>query len=281
MPMGAKAKDSGDSESFRTEADMLPLLHDVAREIWVKKQPLHTWVLLDEQRLHSRIADLAVVRFDVDAVRARLKGKWLRPLRLQELRALHALRSDRAATARLVAARMRTSEASAGDVLRELANAGFISREPTGAFRRVAPVAALAQRIITIEAKRDDPRGAMQQARAHRAWNDETYVAFDATYSSRFRKRDKDWRKLGIGLIELRQDGWNVPFRARPHRRSNRLEAALIGEQVLDRLLGSSTENRPERRLPHGHLLPSASEPVVLGPSARWVKSLRGKASAS
>jgi hypothetical protein len=256
---------------------MLPLLNDVARVIWVKKQPLRTWVLLDEQRLHSRIADLAVIRLDVDAVRARLKGNWLRPLRLQELRALHALRPDRAATVRFVAARMRTSEASAGDVLRELANAGFISREPSGAFRRLAPVAALAQRIITIEAKRDDPRGAMQQARAHRAWNDETYVAFDATYSSRFRKRDKDWRQLGIGLVELRQDGWSIPFRARPHRRSNRLEAALIGEQALDRLLGSSAENRPERRLPHGHLLPSASEPVVLGPRARWVRSLKEK----
>jgi hypothetical protein len=199
----------------------------------------------------------------------------LRPLRLQELRALHCLRTDRAATVRFVASRMRTSEASAGEVLRELASEDFIAREPSGTFRRLSPITALAQRIITVEAKRDDPRGALQQARAHRAWTDETYVAFDASYASRFGKWDKEWRRLGLGLIELHPAGWKVLLRAQPHRRSNRLEAALAGERALDRILGSSTENRPERRLPHGSRLSSESDPVVLGPRSRWVRSLR------
>jgi DNA-binding MarR family transcriptional regulator len=271
VAQGAKGSGSG---FFSTEADMLPMLHEVARKTWVARQPSHTWVLLDEQRLHSRIADLAVVRLDVDAIRARKKGGWLRPLRLQELRVLHALRLDRPATSRYVAIHMRTSESSALDVLRDLASAGFIAREPNGTFRRVAPATALAQRIVTIEAKRDNPRAALQQARAHRAWTNETYVAFDAAFRARFRKRDEAWRQLGIGLIELDADGWRVVYRARPFRRSNRLEAALVGEQALDRLLGWSIENRPERRLPHGHLLSTDSEPIVLGPKARWIRSL-------
>jgi hypothetical protein len=254
---------------------MLPALRDAAKDIWVKRQPSHTWILLDEQRLHSRIADLAVIRLDVDALRARKAGDWLRPLRLQELRALHSLRPDRASTVALVASHMRTSIASALEVLRALTAAGFVAREKTGTFRRVAPIAALAERIITVEAKRDNPRAALQQARAHRAWTDETYVAFDASFSVRFRKRDKDLRQLGIGLIELSADRWRVVYRARPHRRSNRLEAALIGELALDRLLGWSAENRPERRLPHGDQLSSQSAPVVLGPKARWVKALQ------
>lgn len=263
------------SESFRAEADMLPALLDAARDIWVRRQPLHTWVLLDEQRLHSRIADLAVIRLDVDAVRARKAGGWLRPLRLQELRALHSLRLDRPARVALVASRMRVSDASALEVLRGLSAAGFVVREETGTFRRIAPVTALAERIVTVEAKRDNPRGALQQARAHLPWTDETYVAFDASYSVRFRKRDKEWRQLGIGLIEVGVDQWRMIYRARPHRRSNRLEAALIGELALDRLLGWSAENRPERRLPHGDQLSGQSVPVVVGPKARWVKALR------
>lgn len=254
---------------------MLPILHDAAKSIWVKAQPSHTWVLLNEQRLHSRIADLAVIRLDVDAIRARKRGKWLRPLRLRELRALHSLRPDRPATSRLVAAHMRITEASAREILRELVNAGFVVREDSGTFRRVAPIHALAERIVTVEAKRDNAGAALQQARAHRAWNDETYVAFDASYAVRFRKRDKAWRQLGIGLIELDAERWKMVRRARPHRRSNRLEAALVGELALGRLLGASSEDRPERRLPHGHKLADQVDPIVLGPKARWIRSLR------
>jgi DNA-binding MarR family transcriptional regulator len=264
---------------FKTEGEMLPLLHDAAKQIWVKSQSSGTWVLLDEQRLHSRIADLAVIRLDVDAVRIRKKEGWLRPLRLQELRALRSLRRDRQASVALVASQMRVSQAAALEVLRDLAGEGFVTRDETGTFRRIAPITALAERIITVEAKRDNPRAALQQARAHRAWTDETYVAFDASFSTRFRKRDKEWRQLGIGLIEVGSDHWRRVYRARPHRRSNRLEAALIGELALDRLLRWSAENRPERRLPHGDRLSGRSAPVVLGPKARWVRALEPKSS--
>jgi hypothetical protein len=262
---------------FETEGDMLPLLHDAATQMWVKPQAGGTWVILDEQRLHSRIADLAVIRLDVDAVRVRKKGGWLRPLRLQELRALRSLRRDRQATVALVASQMRVSHAAALEVLRDLASEGLVVREEAGTFRRTAPITALAERVITIEAKRDNPRAALQQARAHRPWTDETYVAFDAAFSARFRKRDSEWRKLGIGLIEVGPDHWKRVSRARPHRRANRLEAALVGELALDRLLRWSPENRPERRLPHGYQLSVRSAPVVLGPKARWVKALEPK----
>lgn len=257
---------------------MLPVLHDLVRARWIKRHPSHTWLLLDEQQLHSRIADLAVVRLDIAAMRARAKGGWLRPLRLQELRAMEALRPDRGASVDLIAERMRVSSPSAGEVLRELAANRFVAKQPSGTYRRLAPATALAQRIITIEAKRDDPRSALRQARAHRAWNDETFVAFDAVYSARFRKLDKDWRALGIGLIELSPASWRVIFRSRPHRRANRLESALVGERALARVLGLATENRPERRLPHGHRLAGESEPVVAGSNSRWVRALRKRA---
>ncbi len=259
---------------------MLPVLHDLVRTRWTKRSPAHTWLLLEEQQLHSRIADLAVVRLNIAAMRARAKADLLRPLSLRELRALHALRPDRGASAELVARQMRSSRQRATEVLRDLSADGFIVREPTGTFRRLAPIASLAQRIITIEAKRDDPRSALRQARAHRAWNDETFVAFDAAYAARFRRMDRDWRQLGIGLIELRPDSWRLIFRSRPHRRANRLESALVGERALARVLGLAIENRPERRLPHGHRLSSESEPIVLGAKSRWVKSLRKRASA-
>jgi hypothetical protein len=278
--MTQAAHSSPPPRTFATEAEMLPVLRDLVRTRWINKHPSHTWLLLEEQQMHSRIADLAVVRLDVGAMRARAKANLLRPLRLQELRALHALRPDRGASVAVIAEQMRSSRPRAQVILRELDAEGFVSREPTGTYRRLAPAISLAQRIIAIEAKRDDPRSALRQARSHRAWTDETFVAFDAAYAARFRKLDRDWRQLGIGLVELTPDSWRLIFRCRPHRRSNRLESALVGERALARVLGVAVENRPERRLPHGHLLSDESEPIVLGSKSRWVKELRRRSRA-
>ncbi len=254
---------------------MLPTLREFVRQAWAEREPSHTWVILEEQRLHSRIADLALVRLDVAAVLQRLAGNWFRPLRLPEIRALHSLRPDRPATARLVASKMRTTQATAVEVLRGLVADGFVERPDSGIFLRAAPVNSLAERIVTIEAKREDPRKALQQARSHRPWTNETYVAFDAGFSKRFRARDTQWRKFGIGLVELEPGHWNRVIRARPHRRSNRLESALMGELALSRLLGVPDADRPERRLPHGKDLATPPDPLVLGSAKRWVDALR------
>lgn len=260
---------------YQTEADMLPQLHEVAMALWVGAAPEHTWMALEEQILHSRIADLVLVRVDVEAVRERLRGGWARPLRLAELRALHALRPDRPTSVSTVAVQARMSSASVIQVLRTLAGDEFAVREPGGGYRRLAPVGALVQRVVTFEAKRDDPRGALQQARGHRAWANETYVAFDSRYGDRFRAVEEQYSRLGVGLLELSPFAWRRIIRSRPHRRPNRLETGLIGERALGRLLGEPPVDRPERRLPHGHRLARPSEPIISGRSAAWLAGVR------
>jgi DNA-binding MarR family transcriptional regulator len=262
--------------SFRTEAEMLPQLRAAATALWVDAAPRETWVLLEEQLLHNRIADLVLVRVDVEAVRARLEGGWLRPLRLNELRVLNALRPDRPASVRAVAQRVRVEPASVAKILRRLAGDGFIAREAAGGYRRLATVRAIAQRVISFEAKREDPRGALLQARGHRAWADETYIACDARYTERFDALREQCIRVGVGLFEVSPTGWRRVLHSHPRRRSNRLEASLIGEGALARLLGAPAMDRPERRLPHGHRLSAESEPIVEGHRASWLSGLRG-----
>ncbi len=264
--------------AFRTEAEMLPQLRVAATSIWVDGAPTETWVLLEEQILHSRIADLVLVRIDVEAVRVRVEGGWLRPLRLNELRALDGLRADRGTSVHAVARRMRVEPASAGQVLGGLTRDGFIARDASASYRRLASVSAIAQRVVSFEAKREDPRGALLQARAHRAWANETYVACDATFCKRFDALRAQYASLGIGLFELSPSDWRRVLRSKPQRRANRLEASLIGERALARLLGEPGRDRPERRLPHGRRLSAESEPVIAGPDAAWLSHLRGDA---
>ena len=207
-----------------------------------------------EQRIHSRIADLVIVRLDIQTLAARQEGGWLRPLRLTELRVMTALRSDRPTGLDAIARTAVLEPGNASRALRSLATDGFVVREGTG-YRRLAPARALAQRVISFEAKRSEPRRALSQARGHRPWADETYVAFDAFYAERFIALTEQYARAGVGLIELQSDKSRVRLRSRARRRANRLEAALMGEQALTGVLGLSGGDRPERRLPHGPLL--------------------------
>jgi len=261
---------------FHTESDMLATLRHAAAALWIGEDPERTWVLLEEQQLHSRIADLVLVRLDVRSVERRLGGGWDRPLTLPELQVMRLLRPDRNVSADAVAQRLSITPRHSSDLLRGLVADGYAERRGPNAFRRLAPVQPLIDRVITFEAKRDDPTGAISQARGHRAWADETYVAFDARFERRFVAQTAAFERLGVGLLELWPDRWLRVLRARPRRSRNRLEAGLIGERTLARLKGSPASERPERRLPHGHRLSAASEPIVAGPDTERLHTLLG-----
>jgi hypothetical protein len=266
---------SGESGGgFVTEMEMRPVLREFARTRWIAPHPTETWVMLDEQRMHSRIADLVIVRLDIATLTDRKNGGWLRPLRLTELRVIAGLRADRPTGLDAVARKAGLEPANVLRVLRSLGADGFTVREGTG-YRRLAPARALAQRVVSFEAKRSEPRRALSQARAHRPWADETYVAFDERFAERFTSLAEQYERAGVGLIEIRPDTAMMQLLSRPRRRSNRLEAALMGEQALTRMLGLPAGDRPETRLPHGPLLSGESNPIIEGAHSTWVERLR------
>jgi len=267
-------KDTTRASSFKTEAEMLPILRKAASALWTERNPSRTWVMLEEQLMHSRIADLVLVRLDIDVFRERLEGGWLRPMGLAELRILGAVRPDRRTGVTAVARAVRMEPNNVRRILRTLSHDGFIARDGPNAYKRLAPKRAIAQRVISFEAKRDNPRTALAQARAHRVWAEETYVAFDSRSAQRFRAMHSPYAQAGIGLIQLSPDRWDLVTRSHARRRANRLEAALMGERALARLLGQPAKDRPERRLPHGHRLSRESEPVVSGADAELLIEL-------
>lgn len=258
---------------FASEAEMLGPLRDAAVSLWIAPNPDQTWVMLEEQRLHSRIADLLLLRMNVPAIETRVEGGWTRPLTLAELQVLRTLRPDRTASVAAVSQSLRMAPRRTSELLRGLAASGFVERQGTQTFVRVAPVDPLVQRVISFEAKRDDPQRAISQARGHIAWADETYVAFDARFERRFLAQTPSFERLGVGLLELWPNRWSRVRRARPRRTQNRLEAGLVGETALARLTGLAPRDLPERRLPHGSRLPDATEPMIYGPGAAYLRA--------
>jgi hypothetical protein len=118
------ADDTRAASGFRTEAEMLPTLREAATALWIRRDPSRTWVMLEEQLMHSRIADLVLVRLDIEVVRARLDGGWQRPLGLAELRVLAALRSDRYTSAMTVAQAVKMEPTNVTRILRTLSGDG-------------------------------------------------------------------------------------------------------------------------------------------------------------
>ena len=256
---------------------MLPTLRSAVDALWITTQAEQTWCVLEEQLLHSRIADLVLLRLDVDLLEGRLAGGWDRPLRLPEIRVLRALRQQRPASPSAVADATRLRETTVVGALRTLERDHFVERTATGTYVRLAPSGSLAERVVSFEAKRDDAKRALEQARGHLAWADETYVAFDRAYAARFEVPRPAYARVGIGLLSLSPGQWRVELRARPRRRRSGLEAAVVGERALGRLLDHPRHDRPERRLPHGGGLSKESEPHLAGQRAGEVRALRRK----
>lgn len=230
-----------------------------------------TWAILNEHTVIGRIPDVTALRLNLSALRERLHWRC-NPLTEPELRALRALRRDRATSLGLVARRMRVGEAFALKVLRGLMHYGLVERTASGSFVRRVSMTPIVDRAITFEAKRSDWRGALLQARAHQTFADISYVAYDAAFKQRFERAREIYERQGIGLLEVHADDGRtrLGLRAKKSRLISAFARALNAERALARLLGRSLRPLPQTRLP-GALASSAGqvEPRFVGPLAK------------
>jgi hypothetical protein len=252
--------------AFASEMAMSDAIERAATSIFCAHE--ETWVLVNEHRIHSRIPDLVVARIDVDALEQRLRGGWGRPLGSTELRALRALRPDRAATLESVARQIGVSVVRTRPILNRLVSEAFAERTPTGTYARRAPIRLVVDRVITIEAKRSDLGRAFSQARAHSVFADISVVAFDLAYRRRAAGIREAYAREGIGLlgVSASDESWTYIVRPRKSPLIAALGRAIAAERTFERLLGPPLRQLPETRLPNGSRLNGGpSAPQLLG----------------
>lgn len=235
---------------FTREADMLGAIARHAANAWLRSG--ETWAVLLEQQGVSRIPDVVLARIDVAALLARVDGGWARPLGRTEVWALRVLRRDRPTRLATVASRLSVGRDHARRILRGLVAGGFVAALGDG-FSRLAPARPMVTRFVSFEAKLSDWREALSQACAHQIFAHETWVVFDAAFSTRFDRVGRTFIDSGVGLFALDAASLAVERFLEPPRRTSRpnaLDVAVVAERVLGRLLSRPASALPQTRLP-------------------------------
>lgn len=254
---------------------MRPAVHAAAQGLLVRPDEL--WVFVDEHQIYGRIPDLVAARIDLAALEARLKGGWVRTLNETELRGIRAMRPDRGSRLDFLAGHMRVAPETAQKVLAGLVRDNFVERTLSGSYARRAPVAPVVSRVVSLEAKRSEPRAALIQARNHRHFADAVYVAFDAAFSRRFDAAKPTYLHQGVGLLALDAHTDSYRVVARPTRSPHRhvVALALSAERTLARLLAAPVRRLPESRLPSATAgSGDPGRPQLFGPSANVARRL-------
>jgi len=234
---------------FQNETVMIPPLVAAATRRWTRDG--NPWVVLREHQSDSRISDVVLAHLELDALRSRLNVGCARPLSRPQLVVLRAVRCDCGTSARALASRLRGQEKTVQKTLHSLEQLGYLERHVSGSYRRRLGLRPIASRFISIEAKRSDWRAALAQAAAHTRFANESYVAFDAAYSTRFRKAQRHFEAMGIGLLALDADTGELVqvTAARAHLRTNPLSVAMACEQMLATL--HNPTRLPQTTLPN------------------------------
>ncbi len=259
---------------FVTEARMVPLLREFALERLTCGDEV--WVALIEHQVGTRIPDLVLARIDVEALSDRISNARVRALTATEVRIVRATRTDAGTSLDRLAMSVPVSRDHIAKLTSSLVEDGFLDRTPFG-FIRPATSRPIITRLISFEAKRADWRRAFLQARAHRDFAHETYVAFDATYEARFHRVVSHYSTAGIGLVSLAAGPESGRFllRSRPDRRPLGTAIAWAAETIWGRLLRGRTRQLPQTRLPNGADESAHQEEALLvGPRPKTLERL-------
>lgn len=263
--------------AFGDEASMMGPLRSAAVDLCV--DPNETWVMLNEHVVETRIPDLVAARLDVGALNERLSVEAVRVFTESELRILGTMQFDRQTTDGQVAEQLRMPVARVRPILKSLEVDGYVARAAQGAYVQRLRVRPIVNYVVSFEAKRSDWHTALVQARAHQAFADAAYVAFDAVFAPRFARAVPSYERLGVGLLSIRSDGLSYQRMLRGTRSllQHPITVALNAERVLGRLLGHTVSQLPQSRLP-GASAGSANQepPQLLGRASRMLEKLLG-----
>jgi len=246
---------------FGSEADLVPYAREWLLDT-LSRNGEH-WLVVDEHLVGTRIPDLLAARVDIRAFRSRVRAEQWEPLSESEILALLSLREDRLTSVHAVAAALGFTPDATRRLLRRLESRGYASEDRAGSFRKLRGRYKIFSRLVAVEAKLRDWRRALVQARAHRSFAQECYVAFDASYARRFALGRDYFKASGAGLLAVSTaSGVERILPARGRRSVDPVTFAVAGEQLWLRLQGV-TRSLPQSRLPNAAaLIARPGEPV-------------------
>ena len=231
---------------FRYEADMVPVLRAWLPRLAFRHESVSPVEVFTEVPAIHGVPDLAAIRFVPEAVRQREEA-GVRPLTTDtEVRAvMHLSRGPQ---------RVRELSDLMGmgpDYLRRavvplLVDLGWVRFESGWVERNPAAVWT-GRRVVTVEAKLRDWRGAISQARRQQLSADAAYVALDVDVCHRIFADLDHIANSGIGVVAVDAARQAATVLVRPRRLPRELTAvgrALVAERSLDMLRRGTREGQ-------------------------------------
>lgn len=223
---------------FRYESDLVEVLRPALSSALFSGSVQNDVEVFSEIPAVHGIPDLAAIRFDWDVVRRRF-DLGIKPLSSDaEVRVVLALSRRKLAVPELAA----SVGMSAGYIRRTLVpylhQLGWIRITPSGLVEKVAEARNVGVRVVTVEAKLRNWRGALNQARRQRYSANDAYIALEASSMVPLREDIPHISAQGIGVISVDADTSRVSVLARPTSPLRSAETVvgrmLISERCLD-----------------------------------------------
>ena len=225
------------------------LTHELAHHVSHRLPVGEAWLLLHEFDSGGLIPDLLAVRLDLPRLAARTDLGVDRPLRVRELELLRLLRSDRWCSFSTCVAQLRTTAGTARRTVRDLEAIGLVENEDSR-LRRTKPIGSVISRIISFESKLRSWRKALVQARGHRHFAHQSWVAIDRPTAA---EHAAAFARAGVGLMESSGAGaFQSVVPAKVGHRPTPLSRLRVSELVFAALRGVHLRKLPEARLPGG-----------------------------
>lgn len=225
------------SSRFRYESDMITVLNKTLPTLTFGRLTAADVQVFSEVPAVFGIPDLTAIRFDWDAVNARLHA-GIRPLTTDaEVRVVLALDSRPVTSAELADRSGYSADYVRRTVLPLLLDSGWVVPGDKGQFIRAADAAWVSKRIVTVEAKLRDWSRALAQARRQRLSADAAYIALQLPALNSIAESLDRIAEGGIGVIGVDPDSHRARVLARPKafpQARSLVGRMLIAERCLD-----------------------------------------------
>lgn len=225
--------------AFRYESDLVAVVERDLTAAVFSASSRNAVEVFTEVPARLGVPDVSAVRYDWDAVRARVVDR-VQPLTAEpSVRAALLLRRRRLSLADLAGELRMSLDHVRRAVVSDLREHGWLAE--TGDVLQLRESAKpTGVRVVTVEAKLRDWQGALGQARRQRYSADDAYVALDARAAGRLHADLPAIARQGIGVIAVDPATLTMRVMQRPtarlRGRSNLVGRTLIAERGLEML---------------------------------------------
>lgn len=224
---------SAEAPAFRYESELVAVVEGQVSAALFTAPVRGSVEVFTEVPARLGVPDVSAVRYDWDVVERRVRA-GVAPLTSEPaVRAALLLRKRQFTVGDLATALRMSKEYVRRAVVADLRQRGWLDGESAdGALRLTAAARPAGVRVVTVEAKLRDWRGALGQARRQQQSADQAFIALDARAAHRLRDDLAAISRQGVGVMSVDPATNTLRVLQRPSRPTER-RRSIVGRTLI------------------------------------------------